>query len=119
MSNTRGGHVITVLPISEVTQKRRQDVKVELIIMGTVLGLELLVAGIPLPAQPEDTIRIQKHCTEVLPRLLEGWKAGIGAPLYRTQRLRKIPSGIEGIEQGMKIMQDGAYGREKLVCRIA
>ena len=111
--------MITVLPMSDTVHLRRKDVKVELIIMGTVLGLDLLVAGVPLPANPEDKARIQKHCWEVLPRILDGWKAGVGSPLFKTQRLREIPGGIGGVEKGMRIMQEGAYGREKLVCKIA
>ncbi|VDC06801.1 unnamed protein product [Peniophora sp. CBMAI 1063] len=120
ISPTRGGKVMIVLPVSETTQKRREDVQVELIIMGTVLGIELIAAGdIRLPAIPEDRARIYEYCTQVLPCILDGWKANVGAPHFKTQRLRSLPGGLEGVAQGMKIMQEGAYGREKLVCRIA
>ncbi|KZV73102.1 GroES-like protein [Peniophora sp. CONT] len=119
ISHARGGAITTVLPVSDETQQRREDVKVDFIVMGMVLGIELVVAHIHLPAVPEDKVRIYEYCTQVMPRLLDGWKAGVGSSHFRTQRLREIPGGLEGIAQGMRIMQDGAYGREKLVCRIA
>lgn len=70
------------------------------------------------PASPEDKVRTQVYCAEDVHRVLEGWKAGAGAPNFKTQKLRLLPGGLEGIVNGLKIMQDGAYGREKLVYRI-
>ncbi|KAL1672231.1 hypothetical protein EV122DRAFT_284150 [Schizophyllum commune] len=52
------------------------------------------------------------------PKVLEGWKAGQGAPKFKAQRLRKL-EGLENIHEGLKIMAEGHYGREKLVYTIA
>ncbi|KZV77217.1 GroES-like protein [Peniophora sp. CONT] len=120
ISLTRGGKVMVVLPVPESTEKRRMDVSVQFNLVGTVFGREITVAhSWKQPPLPEDTARIQEWCARDVHRLLEGWKAGVGSPLYKPQRLREVPGGLEGIERGMRIMQEGAYGREKLVCKIA
>lgn len=111
---------MVLLPVAEAIKKRRKDVDVELNLAGTVLGRAITVAhNWHQPALPEDKARMQEWCSQDVQRLLQGWKAGIGSPLFKPQRFREIPGGLDGIAQGLKIMQDGAYGREKLVCRIA
>ncbi|VDB96004.1 unnamed protein product [Peniophora sp. CBMAI 1063] len=120
ISRTRGGKVMVLLPVPDFIAKRRPDVVVDVNLAGTLLGREITVANRwHQPAMPEDKARIQEWCTRDVPRLLDGWKAGVGAAKYKAQRLREIPGGFDGILEGLKIMQKGAYGREKLVCRIA
>lgn len=120
MSPTRESKVIVLLPVSDETQKRRANVKVELTLGYTVLGYPIHFAHIAhFPARPDQKAFLQEYCANDIGRLLNGWKAGQGAPHFKTQRLRVLPPGFEGIEQGLKIMRDGAYGREKLICKIA
>ncbi|KAL1672235.1 chaperonin 10-like protein [Schizophyllum commune] len=120
LSKTRGGTVITTLPISDETKARRADVKVDFTLVYTELGYELTFAHVAtFPADKEDERRTLEYVSTDMPKLLEGWKAGQGAPKFKTQRLRKLPGGLENIQEGLKIMADGAYGREKLVYTIA
>ncbi|KZV61857.1 GroES-like protein [Peniophora sp. CONT] len=119
MSPTRGGTVITLLPISDEVKNRRKDVHAEFTLVYTALGYAFEFArSAHFPALPEDKARTQVYCAEDIHRVLDGWKAGAGAPNFQTQKLRFLPGGIEGIEDGLKIMQSGAYGREKLVCKF-
>ncbi|VDC06820.1 unnamed protein product [Peniophora sp. CBMAI 1063] len=120
MSHTRDSKVIVLLPVSDATQKRRSNVKVELTLGYTILGYPIHFAHTAhFPARPDDKAAIQAYCANDILRVLEGWKAGEGAPRFKTQRLRVLNPGFDGLEEGLKIMRDGAYGREKLVCRIA
>ena len=120
MSLSRGGKVMVLLPVSDATEKRRKDVSLEFNLAGTVLGREITVAhSWTQPALPEDKARIQEWCSHDIQCLLEGWQSGTGSALFRPQRLREIPGGLEGVERGMRIMQEGSYGREKLVCKIS
>ncbi|VDC00861.1 unnamed protein product [Peniophora sp. CBMAI 1063] len=119
MSPTRGGTIITTLPISDETKNRRKDVSVDFTLVYTELGYEINFANaFPFPAMHEDKARTQTYNVEDAPRVLDGWKAGVGAPKFKTQKLRLLPGGLEGIAEGLKIMQDGAYGREKLVYKL-
>lgn len=120
MSLTRSSHLITILPPSQEAQERRQDkVKVELTLGYTLNGFELTFANaFKFPAMPEDKVHILEYVSEYMPRVLENWKAGKGSDVLRPQRLRRLEGGLEKIEEGLKIMRDGNYGREKLVYTI-
>ncbi|KZV73080.1 GroES-like protein [Peniophora sp. CONT] len=120
MSSVRGGKVITLLFVPEPTQNRRADVKVEFTLAYTILGYDIEFAHfLKVSAKPEDKAYLLEYCGRDISRVLEGWKAGEGAPTFKPQRLREIGGGIEGIARGLKVMQEGKYGREKLVCKIA
>ncbi|VDB96002.1 unnamed protein product [Peniophora sp. CBMAI 1063] len=120
MSLSGGGRVLVLLPVPEAVAKRRANVTVEFNLVGTVFGREIIVAhSWAWPAVPEDKARLQEWCAHDIARLLEGWKAGEGAPMFKPQRLRELSGGLTAIERGMRIMQEGSYGREKLVCRVA
>ena len=120
MSSTRAGHLLILLPAPEETQKRHPNIKVELALAYTVLGYTVFFAHVVhFDAQPEDKSYLLDYNTNDTPRVLEGWKAGEGAPNFKTQKLRVLKEGFEGLEEGLKIMRDGAYGREKLVCKLA
>ncbi|KAL1675929.1 chaperonin 10-like protein [Schizophyllum commune] len=119
MSATRGGRVITLLPVSEATKSRRPDVSVEFTLLYTVLGYELTFAhAVWMPAMKGDEAQMSEWVSGYFPRILEGWKAGEGAPRYKTQRLRKLQGPLEDISKGLRIMSEGKYGREKLVHTI-
>ncbi|KAL1723717.1 chaperonin 10-like protein [Schizophyllum commune] len=119
MSKTRGGKVITTLQISEEVAKRRADVSAEFTLVYTEIGREIVFgSGQRLPAMPEDEARALDYVANDQPKVLEGWKAGQGAPTFKAQRLRKL-HGLENIQEGLKIMAEGNYGREKLVYTIA
>ncbi|KAL1701273.1 chaperonin 10-like protein [Schizophyllum commune] len=116
MSATRRGRVITLLPVSEQTKSRRPDVSVEFTLLYTVLGYELTFAhAVRMPAMKGDEAQTLEWVSEYMQRILEGWKAGEGAPRYKTQRLRKLQGPLEDISKGLRIMSEGKYGREKLV----
>jgi len=95
MSKSRGGQVITTLPVSEETTKRRSDVLVDLTNVYTLLGYEIKYGSATFPKNEEHNRRALAYVSETLPRLVEGWKAGEGAPKFKTQRLRKL----EGLER--------------------
>ena len=120
MSEARGGTVVTTLPISDEVKARRKDVSADFTLVYTEHGYAFDFAGaVHFPAMPEDKVRVQVYCADDIPRVLDGWKAGTGAPHFKTQKLRVLPGGLESIGEGFKIMQNGAYGREKLVYKIA
>ncbi|TRM69128.1 chaperonin 10-like protein [Schizophyllum amplum] len=120
MSKTRGGTIITTLPISDKTKNRRADVSVEFTIVHTVLGYEVTFAhATTFPVMKEDETRALEYVSQDMPKILAGWKAGQGAPKFKTQRLRQMQGGLENIVEGLKVMAEGSYGREKLVYTVA
>ncbi|KAF9068864.1 chaperonin 10-like protein [Rhodocollybia butyracea] len=121
LSPSRGGHLIVVLPVEPETEKRRKDVKVEFILVHTQIGfpIELGYSNISIPVLHEDKNGALEHVSVILPHILENWKAGHGSPNFKTQRLRHLEGGLERIQEGLEIMRDGKYGREKLVYTIA
>ncbi|KAL1667177.1 chaperonin 10-like protein [Schizophyllum commune] len=119
MSATRGGTIITTLPVSEATLKRRADVRVEFTLVYTALGYELTFAHVVrMPEMKGDEARTLEWVAEYVPKVLEGWKAGEGAPRFKAQRLRKLQGPLEDISKGLRIMSEGNYAREKLVHTI-
>ncbi|KAI0028239.1 chaperonin 10-like protein [Vararia minispora EC-137] len=118
MSEKRGGTIMVLLPVAEEVINRRRDVHVEMTLAYTLLGYALTFAGIPFPEISEDNRRCLLYVTEDMPRILEGWKTGQGAPKLKPQRLRRMQGGLERIYEGLKIMADGNYAREKLVYTI-
>jgi len=120
LSPSRGGRIIVILPVSEETQKRRKDVKIEFSVVYTLIGFALKFAhALEVPAIPEDKSATLEYVSTVMPRVIENWKAGEGSPKFKTQRLRHLQGGLEKIHEGLEIMRDGKYGREKLVYTIA
>ncbi|VDB96005.1 unnamed protein product [Peniophora sp. CBMAI 1063] len=120
ISRARGGKVMALHPVTDALRARRQDVDVDANLAGTMIGREIVVVNkYPQPVMLEDKTRLEEWCINDIPRLFDGWKAGVGSAVYKPQRLRQISGGFDGILEGLKIMQKGAYGREKLVCRIA
>ncbi|TRM69126.1 chaperonin 10-like protein [Schizophyllum amplum] len=120
MSKTRGGTIITTLPIPDETKNRRADVSVDFTLVYTELGYELTFAhAASFPAMKEDEARALEYVSQDMPKILAGWKAGQGAPKFKTQRLRKMQGGLENIVEGLMVMAEGSYGREKLVYTVA
>ncbi|KAF9068863.1 chaperonin 10-like protein [Rhodocollybia butyracea] len=122
LSPSRGGHLIVILPaVSEETKKRRKDVQVDFILVHTQSGFPIVLdwANISFPVLHEDKNGALEHVSVTMPRILENWKAGHGSPKIKTQRLRHLEGGLERIREGLEIMRDGNYGREKLVYTIA
>ncbi|KAJ4468788.1 chaperonin 10-like protein [Lentinula aciculospora] len=120
LSPSRGGHLVTILPPDPSSVDRRKDVKVEFSLVYTLLGFDFTFASaFKYDAIPEDKTRALEYVSTYMPRILEGWKAGQGSSSLKPQRLRKLEGGLEKIEEGLKIMRDGKYGREKLVYTIA
>ncbi|KAF9068920.1 chaperonin 10-like protein [Rhodocollybia butyracea] len=120
LSPTRGGRVVAILPISEDTQKRRKDVRAEFSVVYSNLGFSYKGAtGALVPAVPEDKSATLEYVSTDMSQILEHWKTGQGSPKLKTQRLRHLQGGLERIYEGMEIMRDGKYGREKLVYTVA
>ncbi|KII90674.1 hypothetical protein PLICRDRAFT_174057 [Plicaturopsis crispa FD-325 SS-3] len=110
-----GGRVITTLPVSDEVKNRRADVSVEFTLVYCELGKALNFAGVvPFPAMPEDRTRALAYVSSTFPALFSQLGGGI-----KPQKLRRLPGGLEGIGEGLQIMKDGAYGREKLVYSLA
>ncbi|VDB94893.1 unnamed protein product [Peniophora sp. CBMAI 1063] len=121
LSATRGGTVIATLLLPDAVKNRRKDVRIENTLVYTELGYPLVkfANAVDIPASPQDNAAAKSYCAEDIHRVLDGWNTGFGAPNFMTQKLRVLPGGLESIEEGLKIMQNGAYGREKLVYKIA
>ncbi|KAH7869401.1 chaperonin 10-like protein [Lentinula edodes] len=120
LSLSRSGHLVSILPPDPSSVNRRKDVKVEFSLVYTLLGLDFTFASaFKYDAIPEDKALSLEYVSTYMPRVLEGWKAGQGSTSLKPQRLRKLEGGLEKIEEGLKIMRDGKYGREKLVYTIA
>ncbi|TFL02242.1 chaperonin 10-like protein [Pterulicium gracile] len=118
---SRGGKVITLLPISDEIAKRRAEVELEFTLAYTLGGHELKFAQqIPFPANPSDHAGIREYLDKELPLLLEGWKERAGSAKFKTQELRKVEAGSwhEAVIKSFKIMQSGDYGRQKLVISV-
>ncbi|KAE9390319.1 GroES-like protein, partial [Gymnopus androsaceus JB14] len=120
MSASRGGNIITALLVPETTRNRRKDVHVEFILVYTEIGSALTFGGfLELPAMPRDKAAALEYVSEYMPCILENWKEGEGSPRFNTQRLRHMQGGLEQIHEGLEIMRDGKYSREKLVYTVA
>ncbi|TFK98994.1 chaperonin 10-like protein [Pterulicium gracile] len=120
----RGGKVIPLLPVPDAVTKRREDVDVEFTLVYTVGGHELTFAKLlHFDPMPSDRTALQTYLTTELPALLEGWEEGKGSTRFKTQRLRKITveggEWYEAVLKGLRILQSGEYGREKLVVTVA
>jgi hypothetical protein len=73
----------------------------------TLLGFALTFANaLSLPAMPLDTDRSQFYVSTEAASIL---------PKLTSQKLRKMPGGLEKIEEGLRIMEAGSYRAEKLV----
>ncbi|KAK4700263.1 hypothetical protein P7C70_g5987, partial [Phenoliferia sp. Uapishka_3] len=113
-----GGQVITTLPVTDEQASRRENVSVEFTLVYSELGYALTFANaIDMPAMPEDARLAENWVTKELPALLEGWKDGKSSKLIGA-KLRENSGGLEGIIEGLKIMQKGEYAAEKLVYDI-
>ncbi|KII90137.1 hypothetical protein PLICRDRAFT_53248 [Plicaturopsis crispa FD-325 SS-3] len=110
-----GGTVVTTLPVSDEIQNRRADVKVEFTISYALLGKPINFANVvPVDALPEDRARALAYVSSTFPALFSKPGGGI-----KPQKLRRLPGGLENVIEGLLIMKDGAYGREKLVYNFA
>ncbi|KAF8916519.1 chaperonin 10-like protein [Mucidula mucida] len=108
-----GGHLISIMPASDTAEAsaKEKDIKVEMILAGTLGGQEFFLealGGQHVPAIPEDRVLISRWTEKELPTLLE--KGMLKAP-----KLRLMPGGLEDVLQGLEIMKSGAYSAEKLV----
>jgi hypothetical protein len=96
MSAKRGGTVVTLLPFADATKTRRADVSAEFTLIYTALGYELTFGHVAtFPAMPADAAHAQAYVSGELPKLLDGWKEGAGAPLLKTQKLRVLEGGLD------------------------
>ncbi|KAF9067061.1 chaperonin 10-like protein [Rhodocollybia butyracea] len=120
MSPSRGGRIIAIGYVSGETKQRRKDVQIDLIIVFSELGFPFNYGHMmDFPAIPADKSATLEYVTTDMPRILENWKAGQGSPKFKTQRLRHLQGGLENIQEGLEIMKEGNYAREKLVYTIA
>ncbi|KAF9068890.1 chaperonin 10-like protein [Rhodocollybia butyracea] len=120
LSPSRGGRIISILPVPEDTQKRRKDVRAEFTLAYTMIGFSLNLGHfLDLPAMPEHKNAILEYVSTNMPHILENWEEGQGSPKFKTQHLRHLEGGLEKIYEGLEIMRDGRYGREKLVYTLA
>jgi NADPH:quinone reductase-like Zn-dependent oxidoreductase len=113
---TTNGHVITTLPPSAETTNRRAGVKVEFVLVYTLITDHDFTFGkvLPVKAVPSDHTAAQEFATNETIKLLEGWQEGKGAPHYKGQKLR-IGRGLENIHEGLEYMEAGKVSAEKLV----
>lgn len=121
MSPSHGGKIITTLPPPEETKRRRSDVSANNTLVYTQPGYAFPYGNNVFPASPEDKAASLKYVSEEMPKILDGWKAGQGSLKtgFKTQKLRILGGGLAKVEEGLRIMKEGAYGREKLVYTIA
>ncbi|KAE9397689.1 hypothetical protein BT96DRAFT_1034748 [Gymnopus androsaceus JB14] len=109
---------VLILPPSKESQERGKDIKIEFCLVYTELGFDFTFANtFNFPAIPDDKVRALEYMEVYMPRVLEGWHGGKGSSTLKPQCLRRLGTGLEKIEH-LKIMRDGEYGRENLVCAI-
>ncbi|KAH8826046.1 chaperonin 10-like protein [Flagelloscypha sp. PMI_526] len=79
----------------------------------TLLGFPFRYAHTrDFPVMPEDVANSLNFISKELPPLFEGGK-------LKVQKLRLMDGGLDRIVEGLKILKEGKYGREKLVYSIA
>jgi len=118
ITNTNGAHITTTLPVSDATKNRRQGVKVEFLLVYTLVNDKdfIFARNIPIKAVPEDHVKSLKWVSEELPKLLEGWKEGEGNARYKGQKLT-VAQGLDKIGDGLHSMKEGKV-KGKLVYLI-
>lgn len=102
--------VVTTLPISEETKKRRAGVKVDFTLVYTLLGYALTFANaISLPAMPNDNAQSLNYVENEMPKV---------SSKIISQKLRRMPGGLEKIEEGLRVMEKGEYKAEKIIYEL-
>lgn len=111
MSPTKGGHIVTLLPVSkaEVTNSK---VKIESTIVYTVFGRELRYGAFDNcgDPRPEDKAMWVKYLA-MLPELLSSKK-------IRANRIKDVDGGLDGMLKGFEDHMAGKVSAEKLVYKI-
>jgi NADPH:quinone reductase-like Zn-dependent oxidoreductase len=111
----QGGRVISLLP-QEKAEKRRSDVRFDMILLYSILAAH---DGYGQPYMPQDRPSIQEYLEHEFPALVQDWKPGQGSSKFVPQKLRVLGSGLDKVNEGLDILRKGEYGREKLVCPMA
>ncbi|WVQ98262.1 hypothetical protein IAU59_005385 [Kwoniella sp. CBS 9459] len=115
----QGGSVMGTLPFSEDIVNRRKDVRVEFVLVYTLMGYAFRFASaFDFEAIPEDREQSYSWLTAELPALLEGWQEGVGSPRYKPATLR-VGHGLESVHEGLKTLSEGSYKAEKLVYTVS
>ncbi|KAH8832173.1 chaperonin 10-like protein [Flagelloscypha sp. PMI_526] len=87
----------------------------EFTLVYELLGFPFKFAGKDFPLRPVDVSRSLDFVHNEYPKLFEGGENR----KIKIQKIRILPGGLESVVEGLKIMKEGKYGREKLVYIIA
>ncbi|KAH8813485.1 chaperonin 10-like protein [Flagelloscypha sp. PMI_526] len=91
------------------------NTKVEYTIVYQLLGFPFKVGEWDFPLRPDDVARSLDFVKNDYSRLFEGGESR----KIKIQKLRIMPGGLDRVIEGLNIMKEGNYGREKLVYNIA
>ncbi|KAH8832078.1 chaperonin 10-like protein [Flagelloscypha sp. PMI_526] len=106
--------IVVILPLSaDVTLP--SNTTSEFSIIYTFLGFPVPFAGTEIPVIPRDVAAGLHFVKNEYPALF----SGDDQRKVKVQKLRVMKGGLESVVEGLKIMKEGRYGREKLVYTIA
>ncbi|KAH8832184.1 chaperonin 10-like protein [Flagelloscypha sp. PMI_526] len=88
---------------------------VEYTIVYQVLGFPFKLGEWEIPLHPSDVAGSLDFVKNVYPSLFSGGENR----KVKVQKLRVMPGGLDRVIEGLNIMKEGKYGREKLVYHIA
>ncbi|KAH8809679.1 chaperonin 10-like protein [Flagelloscypha sp. PMI_526] len=107
--------IYSILPIRpSILETFPANTTAQYTIVYSLLGFHFTAGGNPIEVQLQETAASLNFIKEELPKLF-----GDGQKKIRLQKLRVMEGGLENIAEGLKIMKEGKYGREKLVYNIA
>jgi hypothetical protein len=86
------------------------NVESDYYLVYSVSGEEYIFEGDSYPAEPEFFV----HGVKVAELVDALWQDGKLQP----HPLRHVPGGLQGALEGMRLMKEGRYSGEKLVCRV-
>ncbi|KAI0796322.1 GroES-like protein [Irpex lacteus] len=104
------GKVVILRPIEPAAQALRSDVTIQFVLIYTALGREFDMI-IPWPKSPED----KQQLVDFL-KTLPGF---VSRGVIKSNPVKVVGSGFEGIETGLNILREGKNSGEKLVVRIS
>ncbi|KAH8832183.1 chaperonin 10-like protein [Flagelloscypha sp. PMI_526] len=107
--------IYSIVMDSSASPTLPSNTTVEYTLVYEVLGFPFKLGELKFPVRPDDVAGSLGFIQNEYPRLFEGGENR----KIKIQKLRIMPGGLESVVEGMNIMKDGKYGREKLVYNIA
>ncbi|GJE87551.1 zinc-binding alcohol dehydrogenase family protein [Phanerochaete sordida] len=107
-----GGQLVTILAVSDAVKQARPDVAARNTLVYTSLGRPFVFAGkLDVPASAGDRAFMVRWLAKTPALVSEG--------KVRPNPTKLFEGGLEGINDGLKYMQEGKHSGQKIVYRIA